>query len=111
MRIMLRVAYDGTNYSGWQIQPNAVTVEGVLHEAINDLFKTEIEVIGASRTDAGVHAMGNVAVFDVDTRIAPEKIAYAPLWKVHGFTLAPACMLNLRPTPAPTSALTVPKLT
>ena len=77
MRIMLRVAYDGTNYSGWQIQPNAVTVEGVLREAINDLFKTEIEVIGASRTDAGVHAMGNVAVFDVDTRIAPEKIAYA----------------------------------
>lgn len=77
MRIMLRVAYDGTNYSGWQIQPNAVTVEGVLHEAINDLFKTEIDVIGASRTDSGVHAMGNVAVFDVDTRIAPEKIAYA----------------------------------
>ena len=77
MRIMLRVAYDGTNYSGWQIQPNAVTVEGVLREAINDLFKTEIEVIGASRTDAGVHAMGNVAVFDVDTRIAPEKIAIA----------------------------------
>ena len=44
MRIMLRVAYDGTNYSGWQIQPNATTVEGVLREAINDLFKTEIEV-------------------------------------------------------------------
>lgn len=77
MRIMLKVAYDGTNYSGWQVQPNAVTVEGTLREAINDLFNSEIEVIGASRTDAGVHAMGNVAVFDVDTRIAPEKIAYA----------------------------------
>ena len=77
MRIMLRVAYDGTSYSGWQVQPNAVTVEGVLKNALEDLFAQPIMVIGASRTDAGVHAMGNVAVFDVETRIAPEKIAYA----------------------------------
>lgn len=77
MRIMLRVAYDGTSYSGWQVQPNAVTVEGTLQEAIRDLFGQEITVIGASRTDAGVHSMGNVAVFDVETRILPEKIAYA----------------------------------
>ena len=71
MRIMLRVAYDGTSYSGWQVQPNAVTVEGTLQEAIRDLFGQEITVIGASRTDAGVHSMGNVAVFDVETRILP----------------------------------------
>lgn len=77
MRIMLRVAYDGTSYSGWQVQPNAVTVEGVLKEALEDLFAQPIMLIGASRTDSGVHAMGNVAVFDVETRIAPEKIAYA----------------------------------
>lgn len=77
MRIMLKVAYDGTSYSGWQIQPNAVTVEGVLKEALKDLFGEDIMVIGASRTDAGVHAMGNVAVFDVETRILPEKISYA----------------------------------
>ncbi len=77
MRVMLRVAYDGTKYCGWQIQPNAVTVEGVLKEALAGLFGQEINIIGASRTDAGVHAMGNVAVFDVETRILPEKIAYA----------------------------------
>ena len=77
MRVMIRVAYDGTGYCGWQIQPNAVTVEGVLREALTGLFGQELNVIGASRTDAGVHAMGNVAVFDVETRILPEKIAYA----------------------------------
>lgn len=77
MRVLLRVAYDGTDYSGWQIQPNAVTIEGVLRDNLKDLFQCDIDVIGASRTDAGVHAMGNVAVFDVDTRIPAEKLAYA----------------------------------
>ncbi len=77
MRVLLKVAYDGTSYSGWQIQPNATTVEGVLREHLKALFSQEIDVIGASRTDAGVHAMGNVAVFDIETRIPAEKIAYA----------------------------------
>lgn len=77
MRILIRVSYDGTAYSGWQIQPNATTVEGMLRQAVCSLFGTDIELIGASRTDAGVHALGNVAVFDVDTRIPAPKIAYA----------------------------------
>ena len=77
MRVMLRVAYDGTRYCGWQIQPNDITVEGALREALLGLFGYEPNVIGASRTDAGVHALGNVAVVDVETRILPEKIAYA----------------------------------
>ena len=77
MRILIRVSYDGTAYSGWQIQPNATTVEGTLRQAVCDLFGADIELIGASRTDAGVHALGNVAVFDVDTRIPAPKIAYA----------------------------------
>lgn len=77
MRILIRVSYDGTAYSGWQIQPNATTVEGTLRQAVCSLFGTDIELIGASRTDAGVHALGNVAVFDVDTRIPAPKIAYA----------------------------------
>lgn len=77
MRVMIRVAYDGTAYSGWQMQPNALTIEEVLNRAINNLFKQNIEIIGASRTDAGVHAYGNVAVFDVDTRMPAEKICYA----------------------------------
>lgn len=77
MRVKLVVAYDGTNYSGWQLQKNAVTIEQKLNEALTDLLGEEIVVIGASRTDAGVHSLGNVCVFDTDTRIPAEKICYA----------------------------------
>lgn len=76
-RILLVVAYDGTNYHGWQLQPESVTVEGVLNETLSSLFQEKIQVIGASRTDAGVHAYGNVAVFDTAARIPAEKIPYA----------------------------------
>ena len=76
-RIMMRVAYDGTEYSGWQVQPNAITIEGVLNAALSELTGEEIQVIGASRTDAGVHSLGNVCVFDTNTRIPPEKICFA----------------------------------
>lgn len=76
-RIMLTVAYDGTNYHGWQVQPQVETIEGILNKFLSELCREEITVIGASRTDTGVHALGNLAVFDTDTRIPPEKIAYA----------------------------------
>ncbi len=76
-RIMLIVAYDGTRYHGWQVQQNGETIEGVLNRCLSDLLQEDIEVIGASRTDSGVHALGNVAVFDTQTRIPAEKIAYA----------------------------------
>ena len=76
-RIKLTVAYDGTNYYGWQKQPDAITVEEVVNRELTRLLQEPIEVIGASRTDSGVHALGNVAVFDTDTRIPPEKISYA----------------------------------
>lgn len=76
-RIRLTVAYDGTNYHGWQVQPNGITIESELNRCLEDLFKEPIEVIGASRTDSGVHAMGNVAVFDTAARIPADKIAYA----------------------------------
>lgn len=76
-RIKLVVAYDGTNYCGWQVQPNGETIEGVLNRELSSLLGEEIKVTGASRTDSGVHSLGNVAVFDTDTRIPPEKISYA----------------------------------
>lgn len=76
-RIKLEVAYDGTCYCGWQIQPNCITIEGVLNNCISQLLNEDIKVIGASRTDSGVHAMANVAVFDTNTKIPPEKISYA----------------------------------
>lgn len=76
-RIKLEIAYDGRNYHGWQIQPNHITVEKVINERLSQLLKEDIQVIGASRTDAGVHAFGNVAVFDTHTSIPPERIALA----------------------------------
>lgn len=76
-RVMLRIAYDGTNYCGWQIQPNGLTIEEIINRELSKLLKEPILVIGASRTDSGVHAMGNVAVFDTTTQIPPEKISYA----------------------------------
>lgn len=77
MRVKLIVAYDGTNYCGWQIQDNGVTIEEILNKKLSELLREEIKVIGASRTDSGVHALGNVAVFDTCTRIPVEKISYA----------------------------------
>ena len=74
-RIRLKISYDGTAYHGWQIQDGAVTVEGVLTEAVREAVGSPVEVIGASRTDAGVHALGNVAVFDADTPIPADKMA------------------------------------
>ena len=76
-RVMLTVAYDGTGYHGWQIQDNGATVEGELTKAVNKLTNEVNELIGGSRTDAGVHAMGNVAVFDTECSIPGEKFSYA----------------------------------
>lgn len=75
-RVKLTVAYDGTRYSGWQVQQNAITIEGVLNKALSKLTGEEIAVIGASRTDAGVHAMGNIAVFDTESTIPGERFLY-----------------------------------
>ncbi len=75
--IKLTVAYDGTNYHGWQLQPGKATVEGELNKAISQLVGEQVCVTGASRTDAGVHALGNVAVFDTSSRIPAEKFSYA----------------------------------
>ena len=76
-RIRIFVAYDGTNYCGWQIQPNGITIEEKLNKALNRLTGEDIRVIGASRTDSGVHALGNVAVFDTESPIPPERFSYA----------------------------------
>lgn len=76
-RVMLTVAYDGTRYRGWQIQPNGETIEGVLNRCLSELLGEKIEVTGVSRTDSGVHALGNVAVFDTASRIPADKISYA----------------------------------
>lgn len=76
-RIKLTVAYDGTNYCGWQLQPNGITIEEVLNRALTDLLKEPVTVIGASRTDSGVHSLGNVAVFDTENRMPADRICLA----------------------------------
>lgn len=76
-RVKLIVAYDGTNYKGWQVQPNGITIEEVLNRELSGLLGEEIVVSGASRTDSGVHSLGNVAVFDTETRMPAEKISFA----------------------------------
>ncbi|MEE1009022.1 MAG: tRNA pseudouridine(38-40) synthase TruA [Agathobacter sp.] len=76
-RVKMTVAYDGTNYCGWQIQPNGITIEEVLNTHLTRLLGEEIKVTGASRTDSGVHSLGNVCIFDTNTRIPAEKISYA----------------------------------
>lgn len=76
-RFMLTVAYDGTAYSGFQVQKSSRTIEGELNRCLSSLLGEDIHVIGASRTDAGVHAKCNKAVFDSETAIPPRKLAYA----------------------------------
>ena len=76
-RVRLIISYDGTNYCGWQIQKNGITVEEIINRELSSLLKEDIAVIGASRTDSGVHAVANVAVFDTDTKIPAEKISFA----------------------------------
>ena len=76
-RIKLIVAYDGTEYSGWQIQPEEPTIEMYLDKAIRELTGENVHVTGASRTDAGVHAYGNVAVFDTESTIPGDRFTFA----------------------------------
>ena len=76
-RIHLIVEYDGTNYAGWQRQSNALAVQEVLEDALSKLTGARVVIHGASRTDAGVHALGQSCHFDTESRIPPEKFSYA----------------------------------
>lgn len=68
-RYFIYLSYDGTNYHGWQIQPNGISVQEVLMKALSTFLRKPIEVVGAGRTDAGVHARLMVAHFDFDTEL------------------------------------------
>jgi tRNA pseudouridine38-40 synthase len=72
-RIALVLEYDGTRYAGFQLQSNASSVQGALEEAIGKLTGASARVMGAGRTDAGVHAAGQVACFDTDSSLAVER--------------------------------------
>jgi tRNA pseudouridine38-40 synthase len=75
MRLLLTIAYDGSGYSGWQRQNNAVTIQQRLEEALEAVFGRHVSTIGASRTDAGVHALCQKACFSLETcKIPLEKL-------------------------------------
>ena len=78
-KVLLTIAYDGTDFFGWQIQkdPTVRTVQGEVQKSLSKLFKRDIEVTGASRTDRGVHAMGQRATVVVDTTMPVENMASA----------------------------------
>ena len=69
--IKVTIEYDGTNYHGWQIQPNAITVQAALQDALEKITKIQTQIIGAGRTDTGVHAAGQVANFHTHSQIPP----------------------------------------
>ncbi|UCB45323.1 MAG: tRNA pseudouridine(38-40) synthase TruA [Spirochaetota bacterium] len=75
--ITLEIAYDGTFYSGWQIQDNAITIQGVLQEALAKIVKHPIHLIASGRTDRGVHAIGQVATFKTESRMSTEEFKMA----------------------------------
>ena len=69
----LVIEYDGTNYHGWQIQPEDISIQGEIQKVLRVITQSDIPVTGSGRTDAGVHAMGQVAHFKATTAISPEK--------------------------------------
>ena len=73
-RYFIYLAYDGTAYHGWQIQPNGASVQECLMKALSTLLRREVEVVGAGRTDAGVHALGQVANFHTESAMSVEEI-------------------------------------
>lgn len=75
-RYFIHLSYDGTNYHGWQVQPNGSSVQAELQRALSTLLRQPIEIVGAGRTDAGVHARKMVAHFDVEELLDLKQTAY-----------------------------------
>jgi len=75
--IKLLIEYEGTNYHGWQLQPGLETIQGILQNGLAIITKSDVEVVGSGRTDAGVHALGQVANFKTGSRMTPEEFKAA----------------------------------
>ena len=76
MRYFIHLAYDGTRYHGWQIQPNGISVEGEIELRLSTLLRQPIDIVGAGRTDAGVHARHMVAHFDFEDGCDTKQLCY-----------------------------------
>jgi tRNA pseudouridine38-40 synthase len=77
VNVKLTVEYDGTNYHGWQIQPNCESIQAVLERAVSTFLGTSTRVSGSGRTDAGVHALGQVVSFSTEKDSTPHRIRRA----------------------------------
>lgn len=77
MNVKLKLQYDGTEYHGWQIQPNGVTIQEMLINAVKKITGDDVNIIGCGRTDAGVHALNYVCNFHTNAKIPAERIPYA----------------------------------
>lgn len=73
----LVIAYDGTKYGGWQVQPNATSIQSLVQRAVSTALRKKTDVTGSGRTDSGVHALGQVAHFSSDAEIDIEKLHYS----------------------------------
>ena len=119
-RYFIYLAYDGTNYHGWQIQPNGSSVQECLMKALSTFLRRDVEVIGAGRTDAGVHASLMVAHFDhedvLDTvtvadklnRLLPPDISVYRVRQVKPDAHARFCLLYTSPSPRDRSVSRMP---
>jgi len=76
-RIKILISYDGTDYHGWQVQPGLPTIQGVLEAVISGIEAREVQVAGSGRTDAGVHALAQVAAFSIENPIPVENLRRA----------------------------------
>src|ERR1700733_8853844 len=76
-RIRITLAWDGTEFHGWQVQPGLPTIQGVLEEIIGGMEKRPVHVAGSGRTDAGVHAQAQVAAFTIDNPIPTDNLQRA----------------------------------
>jgi len=76
-KFRLKISYDGTGYYGWQAQPGKATIAGTLERIFKKIFDSEIFILGASRTDAGVHARGQVAIFSTSLDLPADRILFA----------------------------------
>jgi len=75
--IVLEISYDGTRYSGWQIQKNATTVQGIIQSAVSEIVKHPVKLLGSGRTDSGVHAIGQVASFKTESSMSQDEFKLA----------------------------------
>ena len=73
--VLIKIEYDGTNYSGWQIQPNVRTVQGEIEHVLKYIAGDDVHIHGTSRTDAGVHALGQCASFEWNSNMPVDKLA------------------------------------